>query len=108
MKIARTVAEVRALLDGEVGLVPTMGALHDGHLSLLRAARAENELVVAPLFVNAAQYGEQSDLDAYPRDEAADAELAEATGADVLFAPNAAAMYPQDFTTLVDVVNAGS
>ncbi len=89
MKIARTVAEVRALLHGEVGLVPTMGALHDGHLSLLRAARAENELVVASLFVNAAQFGEQSDLDAYPRDEAADAELAEATGVDVLFAASA-------------------
>ncbi len=108
MRIARTVAEVRALLDGEVGLVPTMGALHDGHLSLLRAARAENELVVASLFVNAAQFGEQSDLDAYPRDEAADAELAEATGVDVLFAPSAAEMYPQDFGTWVDVDHAGS
>ncbi len=108
MKIARTVAEVRALLDGEVGLVPTMGALHDGHLSLIRAARAENELVVASLFVNAAQFGEQSDLDAYPRDEAADAKLAEATGVDVLFAPSAAEMYPQDFGTWVGVDDTGS
>jgi len=108
MKIVRTIGEVRALLRGVVGLVPTMGALHEGHLSLFRAARAENELVVASLFVNAAQFGEQSDLDAYPRDEAADAVLAEAAGVDVLFAPSAAEMYPPGFDTWVEVGDTGA
>ena len=108
MKIVRTIGEVRALLRGEVGLVPTMGALHEGHLSLFRAARAENELLVASLFVNAAQFGEQSDLDAYPRDEAADARLAEAAGVDVLFAPSADEMYPPGFDTWVEVGDAGA
>jgi pantoate--beta-alanine ligase len=108
VKIVRTIGEVRALLRDEVGLVPTMGALHEGHLSLFRAARAENELVVASLFVNAAQFGEQSDLDAYPRDEAADAALAEAAGVDVLFAPSAAEMYPPGFDTWVDVGETGA
>jgi len=62
VKTVRTIDELRAQLRGEVGLVPTMGALHDGHVSLFRAARVENELVVASLFVNAAQFGEQADL----------------------------------------------
>ena len=85
MKIVRTIAELD--LGGEVGLVPTMGALHDGHRSLFRAARAENALVVASLFVNSAQFDEESDLAAYPRDEARDAAIAAEEGVDVLFAP---------------------
>jgi pantoate--beta-alanine ligase len=108
MKTVRTIREVRALLDGEVGLVPTMGALHAGHRSLFEAARAENDLVVASLFVNAAQFGEQADLDAYPRDEAADARLAEDAGVDVLCAPSAAEMYPPGFATWVDVGDTGA
>jgi pantoate--beta-alanine ligase len=107
MKIVRTIRELHDELSGEVGLVPTMGALHGGHRSLFAAARAENELVVASLFVNAAQFGEQADLAAYPRDEVADAELAEAAGVDVLFAPSADEIYPAGFGTWVDVDGAG-
>ncbi len=107
MKIARTIAELRGELHGDVGLVPTMGALHDGHRSLFAAARAESELVVASLFVNPAQFGEQADLAAYPRDEAADATVAEAAGVDVLFAPDASEIYPAGFGTWVDVDRSG-
>jgi pantoate--beta-alanine ligase len=108
MKIVRTVDDVRAALDGEVGLVPTMGALHEGHRSLFAAARAENELVVASLFVNAAQFGEQADLAAYPRDEERDAQIAAEAGVDVLFAPTADEMYPSGFGTWVDVDDMGA
>jgi pantoate--beta-alanine ligase len=108
MKIVRTIEEVRAELHGEVGLVPTMGALHAGHRSLFGAARAENDLVVASLFVNAAQFGEQADLAAYPRDEAGDARLAEEAGVDVLFAPAPAEVYPHGFGTWVDVEQGGA
>jgi pantoate--beta-alanine ligase len=108
MKIVRTVDEVRAALDGEVGLVPTMGALHDGHRSLFAAAHAENELVVASLFVNAAQFGEQDDLAAYPRDEDRDVQLAAEAGVDVLFAPTADEVYPSGFGTWVEVDDVGA
>jgi pantoate--beta-alanine ligase len=101
MMIVRTIGELR--LEGEVGLVPTMGALHDGHLSLVRAARAENDVVVASLFVNPAQFDEDADLAAYPRDEQRDARVAEEAGVDVLFAPTADEMYPPGFATWVDV-----
>jgi pantoate--beta-alanine ligase len=101
MKIVRTIAELQ--LDGEVGLVPTMGALHDGHLSLVAAARAENDVVVASLFVNPAQFDEGADLAAYPRDEERDARLAADAGVDVLFAPSADEMYPPGFATWIDV-----
>ncbi|HEX7524862.1 MAG TPA: pantoate--beta-alanine ligase, partial [Gaiellaceae bacterium] len=108
MKTVRTIDELHAQLRGEVGLVPTMGALHGGHRSLFQAARAENELVVASLFVNAAQFGEQADLAAYPRDEAGDARFAAQAGADVLFAPSADEIYPQGFGTWVDVESSGA
>jgi pantoate--beta-alanine ligase len=106
MKIVRTIAELE--LAGVVGLVPTMGALHDGHRSLLRAARAENDIVVASLFVNAAQFGDAADLAAYPRDEERDAEIARAEDVDVLFAPNAEEIYPPGFRTWVDVEGTGA
>jgi pantoate--beta-alanine ligase len=108
MKTVRTIAELRSELQGEVGLVPTMGALHAGHLSLFRAAREENELVVASLFVNAAQFAEQADLAAYPRDEVGDTRLAEEAGVDILFAPAADEIYPQGFSTWVEVGDAGA
>jgi pantoate--beta-alanine ligase len=106
MKIVRTIAELE--LEGAVGLVPTMGALHDGHRSLFRAARTENDLVVASLFVNAAQFGDAADLAAYPRDEARDAEIAQQEGVDVLFAPSAGEIYPTGFGTWVDVEGTGA
>jgi pantoate--beta-alanine ligase len=106
MKIVRRIDELQ--LAGDVGLVPTMGALHDGHRSLFRAARDESEVVVASLFVNPAQFDEQSDLAAYPRDEARDAEIAEAAGVDVLFAPPAEELYPPGFSTWVEPGETGA
>ncbi len=106
MKVVRSISELR--LGGEVGLVPTMGALHAGHVSLFDAARAENEVVVASLFVNPAQFGEQSDLARYPRDEARDLELAEQAGVDVLFVPTVEEMYPTGFATWADTEETGA
>ncbi len=106
MKIVRTIAELE--LSGVVGLVPTMGALHEGHRSLLRTARTENEVVVASLFVNPAQFDVAADLSSYPRDEARDAEVAAAEGVDVLFAPSAEEMYPNGFDTWVDPGETGA
>ncbi len=107
MRIARTVAEVRAAVrearPGAVGLVPTMGALHAGHLSLVEHAARDNALVVVSLFVNPAQFDEASDLAAYPRDERRDAELAERAGAHLLFAPPVDVVYPPGFSTTVSV-----
>jgi pantoate--beta-alanine ligase len=108
VKIVRTIAALRAELSGAVGLVPTMGALHGGHLSLFEAAREENDLVVASLFVNAAQFGDAADLAAYPRDEEADATRAEAAGVDILFAPPDHELYPHGFGTWVDVESVGA
>jgi pantoate--beta-alanine ligase len=109
MKVARTIRELREEVGpGQVGLVPTMGAFHDGHLSLFRAAREECETVVVSLFVNPAQFGPADDLDRYPRDEARDAGLAEAAGVDFLFAPAAKEMYPEGFGTWVEVEHAGA
>ena len=87
-----------------VGLVPTMGALHEGHLSLIGEARSECDLVVTTLFVNPSQFNERADLERYPRDEQRDAELAATAGADVLFAPSVEEVYPAGFATSVEVV----
>jgi len=106
MKIARSISELR--LEGEVGLVPTMGALHAGHISLFERARAENDVVVASLFVNPAQFDEQADLARYPREAAHDEEIAAQAGVDVLFAPTAEEMYPPGFATWVDVEATGA
>jgi pantoate--beta-alanine ligase len=108
MKVARTIGEVRAGLRGDVGLVPTMGALHEGHLSLLRAARAENDLVVMSLFVNPSQFEDSADLARYPRDEARDLRLAEEAGVDVVFAPSVDELYPPGFGTWVEVEEGGA
>ena len=110
MIVARTIADVRAALtdrrDGRIGLVPTMGALHDGHTSLIRAARAECDTVVVTLFVNPTQFADPADLSAYPRDEATDARIAAEAGADVLFAPAADEIYRTGHATWVDVQGA--
>ncbi len=110
MRHVRTVAELRAVLasarrDGvTIGLVPTMGALHDGHLSLIRHAREQCDVVVVSLFVNPAQFNERADLERYPRDERRDGELAAAAGADLLFAPSVEEVYPSEFATTVEVL----
>jgi pantoate--beta-alanine ligase len=106
MKVVRTVAELPKN-ESSVGLVPTMGAFHAGHLSLFAAARAENDTVVVSLFVNPAQFGAGEDLDRYPRDEEGDAQLAEEAGVDVLFIPSAEEMYPEGYATWVDVGELG-
>lgn len=105
MRIVRDVASVRAAVAGagRVGLVPTMGAFHEGHLSLVRAARAACDLVVVWLFVNPTQFNEAADLAAYPRDEERDAALAAACGADILFAPTVEEVYPAGYATTVTV-----
>jgi pantoate--beta-alanine ligase len=102
VRIARRIADLHPL-DGPVGLVPTMGALHGGHEALIRAAAEENDTVVVSLFVNPAQFDDGRDLAAYPRDEERDAAIAAAAGADVLFAPSADELYPGGFQTWVDV-----
>jgi pantoate--beta-alanine ligase len=110
MRTVRTVAELRAALaparrDGRtIGLVPTMGALHNGHLSLVTRAREQCDVVVVSLFVNPAQFNERADLERYPHDERRDAELAAAAGADVLFAPSVEEVYPSGFATTVEVL----
>jgi pantoate--beta-alanine ligase len=133
MKLIRTIPELRAalvdarrtttspLVDARrtnigpladarrtiVGLVPTMGAFHEGHLSLMRRARAECNLVVVSLFVNPTQFNDPRDLGSYPRDEASDVALADAVGTDILFAPTQSELYPQGFATRVSVSGVG-
>ena len=112
MIVSRSIAEVRTALadrrDGRIGLVPTMGALHGGHEALLAAARRDCDTVVMSLFVNPAQFGDPTDLNGYPRDEARDRELAEAAGVDVVFAPSAAELYPPGYQTWIEVTELGA
>jgi pantoate--beta-alanine ligase len=111
MKILRTRSELRATLaeprrrGKRIGLVPTMGYFHDGHLSLMRQAREDCAIVVVSLFVNPTQFGPNEDLDSYPRDEDRDAELAALHGVDILWMPDAEQMYPEGFATSVEVAN---
>ncbi len=109
MQTITGIAELRAALNDArrasrtIGLVPTMGAFHEGHLSLMRRAKAENDLAVVTLFVNPTQFNDSDDFDRYPRDPARDAQLAEAEGVDFLFTPTPDAMYPNGFDTVVVV-----
>jgi pantoate--beta-alanine ligase len=109
LKTVRTVAELRSAIrpargdQRTIGLVPTMGALHDGHLSLISRAREQCDVVVMSLFVNPAQFDEPADLDTYPRNDATDAELAAEAGVDYLFAPSVAEVYPDGYATTVSV-----
>jgi pantoate--beta-alanine ligase len=107
--VARTKRELREQLEAPrregrtIGLVPTMGYLHDGHLSLLRAARERCHVVVMSLFVNPAQFGPGEDLATYPRDEERDLGLADGAGVDVVYAPPVEEVYPEGFATTVEV-----
>lgn len=109
MRVLRTIAEMRAAVAGlrvqrrTIGLVPTMGALHQGHLSLVRAARNRCDAVVATIFVNPLQFGPNEDFSKYPRTFDDDCRLLEAEGVDLLFAPDASEMVPPGATTIVEV-----
>jgi pantoate--beta-alanine ligase len=107
VKVARTIADARAALarpaGSTLGFVPTMGALHRGHLALVEAATGENDLVAVSIFVNPAQFGPQDDLDRYPRDEARDLRLLAEAGVDIAFLPAADDLYPPGFATWVEV-----
>jgi pantoate--beta-alanine ligase len=110
MRTVRTVAALRAALaphrsaGRSIALVPTMGALHEGHLSLIRYARTRCRLVLVSLFVNPSQFDERADLERYPRSEERDAALAAAAGADLLFSPSVEEVYPRGFATAVEVL----
>ncbi|HEY6963450.1 MAG TPA: pantoate--beta-alanine ligase [Gaiellaceae bacterium] len=106
MIVVRSIHELDLPRHGVVGLVPTMGALHEGHAALFRAARADCDVLVASLFVNPAQFSDAGDLASYPRDLARDSAFAEEHGVDVLFAPPSDEMYPDDFATWVDPAGA--
>jgi len=109
MKIITTIKEMREHSENcrkngdSVGFVPTMGALHDGHLSLIRASAADNNITIVSIFVNPTQFGANEDLDKYPRALERDADLSAESGADVIFAPTAAEMYTPNYTTYVNV-----
>jgi pantoate--beta-alanine ligase len=106
VRIVESIRELRLPQDAVVGLVPTMGALHAGHVALFDAARPACDVLVASVFVNPVQFGETADLAAYPRDLEADAAVAEAHGVDVVFAPTPAEMYPPGFATWVEPAGA--
>ncbi|HEV7180073.1 MAG TPA: pantoate--beta-alanine ligase, partial [Candidatus Baltobacteraceae bacterium] len=108
MHVATTIAQARALfevLPRPLGFVPTMGALHEGHMELVRRARLDCVAVAASVFVNPLQFGVNEDLERYPRDFGADRERLAAAGVDVVFAPDADAMYPPNFSTRIDPGN---
>ena len=111
MKIVRSRTELRQALveprrqGKRIGLVPTMGFFHDGHMSLMRQARRDCDVVVVSLFLNPAQFGPGEDFDSYPRDTDRDAELAALEGVDFLWTPDAEQMYPEGFATAVEVAN---
>jgi pantoate--beta-alanine ligase len=111
VKITRTIAELARALQpvqgSSIGLVPTMGAYHDGHLSLFRAAREESDVVVVSLFVNPTQFAAGEDFERYPRDEERDLELAELAHVDFLFSPSADEVFPPGFQTWVEVEKLG-
>jgi pantoate--beta-alanine ligase len=106
VRVVRRIADLGALA-GDVGLVPTMGALHDGHRALIEAARRECDTVVVSVFVNPAQFDDAADLAAYPRQEEQDLAFAEEAGADVVFVPSAEELYPPGFQTWVEVEELG-
>ena len=109
MSVIKTVAELEAWFrrndrrNKALGFVPTMGYLHEGHLSLIKAAKAQNDLVVVSVFVNPIQFGPNEDLESYPRDLEADAKLCEATGADIIFNPEPEEMYADGFVSFINM-----
>src|SRR4030043_312688 len=106
MQIAKTIAEMKALRVksfGSVGFVPTMGYLHDGHLALVKQARAENSAVVVSIFVNPTQFGPTEDFKSYPRDTERDLAMLRKERTDIVFMPSAEEMYPEGFNSWVDV-----
>ncbi len=106
MQVVKTIGELRELrqqFSGPVGLVPTMGYLHQGHLALVRKARVENSTVIVSIFVNPAQFGPDEDLRAYPRDLNRDLKLLQGEKADIVFVPSAEEMYPLGFSSRVSV-----
>ncbi|MFQ3548275.1 MAG: pantoate--beta-alanine ligase [Armatimonadota bacterium] len=109
MQVVHTIKEVRELVNAarsngkNIGFVPTMGALHDGHISLIKASKSNNDFVVVSIFVNPTQFLPSEDLDSYPRTLASDTEKCEQNGVDVVFAPSANEMYPDNFNTWVEV-----
>ncbi|MBF0384789.1 MAG: pantoate--beta-alanine ligase [Candidatus Omnitrophica bacterium] len=113
MKIIRSINKIQSLArelrqkNNSIGFVPTMGALHAGHLSLIKRAKAENDIVILSIFVNPAQFGKNEDLSKYPRTFKKDAQLAREGGADIIFAPSAKSVYPGNYLTFVEVGSLG-